>query len=209
VDSAKLKEILDAHTKWLCGGDGGVRAYLRGANLSGANLRGANLSGANLVGADLVGADLVGADLVGADLSGANLNWANLSGARGLSTDVIAKTQIVPRKGSFIAYKLAYDSATRSKVVLELLIHADAGRVGGLVGRKCRASIATPIAAYTPDGEPIPNDAELVFYAGHDAEFKYKIGVEARPDSWDPNPLVECTHGLHFFISFEEARDYR
>jgi|SRR6185312_4814927 len=81
VDQQELKNILDLHRKWVCGEDGGSRAYLSRANLSGANLSGANLSGANLSGAYLSRANLSGANLRGANLRGANLRGANLSRA--------------------------------------------------------------------------------------------------------------------------------
>lgn len=29
-----------------------------------------------------------------------------------------------------------------------------------------------------------------------------------RPDAWDPNPLIECTHGIHAFVTREEAVVY-
>ena len=64
-----LKEILEAHKRWLVGEEGGERANLSEANLSGANLRGAELSEA---------------DLRGANLRGANLRVANLSQVNGL-----------------------------------------------------------------------------------------------------------------------------
>src|SRR5574343_165845 len=73
MNSNELKEVLDKHTLFLEGKDGGERANLRYANLRYANLRYANLSGANLSGADLSDADLSGADLRGANLFGANL----------------------------------------------------------------------------------------------------------------------------------------
>jgi uncharacterized protein YjbI with pentapeptide repeats len=78
----ELNAILDKHTKWLRGEDGGNRADLSGADLRDANLCGANLRGANLCGADLrclcrpalcqparcQPANLCDADLRGADL---------------------------------------------------------------------------------------------------------------------------------------------
>ena len=42
MDADKLKEILESHGKWL-NNDGGIRAYLCGADLCGADLRGAYL----------------------------------------------------------------------------------------------------------------------------------------------------------------------
>ena len=38
--------------------------------------------------------------------------------------------------------------------------------------------------------------------------FTTKKGELIRPNSWDPNPLVECTNGIHFFITKEEAEQY-
>jgi hypothetical protein len=75
----QLDEIIANHGKWLRREDGGVRAYLAGADLAGACLAGANLSRADLAGANLSRADLAGACLAGANLSRANLSLANLS----------------------------------------------------------------------------------------------------------------------------------
>ena len=92
----EIATILDLHTKWLRGEDGGKRANLVGADLVGANLAGANLARANLSGANLAranlayanlaranlaGANLAGAYLANANLAGANLARANLAGA--------------------------------------------------------------------------------------------------------------------------------
>jgi hypothetical protein len=58
-----LKQILDAHVKWVNNKTGGVCADLENANLKGAYLEGANLEGANLEGADLELAYLKNANL--------------------------------------------------------------------------------------------------------------------------------------------------
>src|SRR5574343_409515 len=54
MNSNELKEVLDKHTLFLEGKDGGDRADLRSANLRCADLRGADLSGANLFGSNLI-----------------------------------------------------------------------------------------------------------------------------------------------------------
>jgi hypothetical protein len=36
----------------------------------------------------------------------------------------------------------------------------------------------------------------------------YKVGEIVRPDSFDPDVLVECSHGINFFISKIEAEEY-
>jgi hypothetical protein len=42
----------------------------------------------------------------------------------------------------------------------------------------------------------------------HDSSFIYKVGETVRPDSFDPRPQEECSHGIHAFITREEAEDY-
>lgn len=61
-----LREILEAHKRWLNNEEGGKRANLREADLRGADLREADLPEADLSGANLREADLRGADLSGA-----------------------------------------------------------------------------------------------------------------------------------------------
>jgi hypothetical protein len=41
-----------------------------------------------------------------------------------------------------------------------------------------------------------------------DPSFVYKVGMTVQPDTYDPNPLVECSNGIHFFISRAEAEAY-
>jgi len=162
-------------------------ANLSGADLSGANLSGANLSGANLSGADLSGADLSGANLSRADLSGANLSGADLSGAN--VENVKGLYQIVPEVGEFTVFK-----KLRKGVIATLLIPKDAGRVGGWVGRKCRAEKAVVL-----EGEG---------FSLYDSGFKYEKGATIIPDEWDSDPRVECSSGIHFFLTRKEAEEY-
>lgn len=81
MTTEQLKEILEAHKKWLNGKEGGKKADLRDADLRDAGLRNANLCGADLCGADLCDADLCYADLRYADLHNADLCGADLRGA--------------------------------------------------------------------------------------------------------------------------------
>ena len=95
IGEEKLKQILEAHRKWLeseeeSEGKEGERADLSSANLQGTDLRGANLQRANLIEANLQGANLAHANLQGAYLREANLQEAylreaNLQGAYLLS----------------------------------------------------------------------------------------------------------------------------
>ncbi len=182
-------------------------ANLRSANLYGANLRGANLEGANLEGADLRSADLGGADLRSADLGGANLEGANLRGAnlRGanLRSANLGDHSLVPSDGFFIGWKKVQTDA--GSAILKLQIAEGAGRVSSLVGRKCRASEVTVLAAYALDGSPLP---EIKMYSTHDSKCEYAVGAVVKPDKYDDDIRVECTSGIHFFITRKEAEEY-
>jgi len=176
-------------------------ADLSGAFMPMANLYKANLSGANLSGADLYGANLYGANLYGADLSRANLSWANLSdanlskanliGARNIEL-VIAKTRILP-EGDLIGWKKCQQG-----VIVKLLIPSDAKR-NNAFGRKCRAEFVKVLEII--GAEVGYTDAILV--GGTIAE--YRTDEIVRPDSWDEDFKNECSHGIHFYITREEA----
>jgi hypothetical protein len=175
-------------------------AYLRSANLSGADLSGAYLRSADLSGAYLSGAYLSGANLSGAYLSGANLRSANLSGADLRSAYLsgaknadlaIAMTRILP-EGQLIGYKKC-----RNGVIVKLQIPAKAKRSHAF-GRKCRAEYAKVLHIY--------GATEAV--STYDQTFVYHKGEIVRPDKWDDDWTNECSSGVHFFITREEAEAY-
>ena len=176
-----LKEV---NAENLCG------ANLSGAYLSGANLRGANLRGANLRGADLREADLYEADLSGANLYGANLCGAYLSGAKTDDKTLFSPYSILP-EGDIIGYKKLDNG-----VICKLKIPAKVKRVCTPVGRMCRAEYAIVISG---TGESRIKDNGTIHYAP-----KKKVV----PDSFDPDWRVECSHGVHFFITEQEAKDF-
>ena len=174
----ELNEIIQKHKLWLVGDKGGVRANLRGANLRYANLRYANLGCANLQGANLVGANLVDANLRYADLQGANLRGANLS-----------HFQIVPDEGSFVGFK-----KLDSGFVAKLLITEDSKRTSTLVGRKCRAS---KVVVLEGDGSSGTHYKSLEYVEGETLEVEY-----------DSDIRIECTKGIHFFMTRREAEEW-
>ena len=193
----------------------GAFAYLKGANLEGANLRGANLEGADLVianlrganlkgaylvianlkGADLEGADLVIANLKGANLKGANLKGANLKGAdlRGANLEGadLPNFLICPQEGSFVAYKKT------TKGVIKVLIPRDAQRTNSLAGRKCRTDKVVVMGGEGVGGTG-PNYPCIIYNEGD---------TIVCPD-YDPDIRVECTKGIHFFMTEKEAREW-
>ena len=233
MEADKLKVILELHAKWLNGDSGGTCAKLSSANLSHAKLSGANLfraklpganlfraklpgaklsraslsranlsranlfcaslsraslsranlSRANLSRANLSGADLSGADLFGADLFGADLSGANLFGA------TLPKFQITPK-----GYPLYGFKKLECGNIATVLIPAEARRTASLIGRKCRAEYVVVV-----DGEGVSK---------RDGTTVYKKGETVYPNKYDPDIRVECTNGIHFFLTREEAEEY-
>ena len=218
----QLDNILHLHKLWLDDNSKGIPAYLseadlseadlseadlRVANLSGANLSGANLSGANLSGANLSGADLSGANLSVADLRGANLSgaylsgaylcWTNLSGAN-LSGAKISPFQLVPEVGPFTAFKKLNNGE-----IVELYVPRSAKRTSSLVGRKCRVSKAKVVSIVDSKAKPITKGQSQ-----HNNAFTYTVGAWIKPDKYDDDIRIECTHGIHCFITRKEAEEY-
>lgn len=197
-------------------------AYLLGADLSRANLsrtdlRGVNLSGANLLGANFSGADLSGANLSGTNLSGANLNranlhasdlsGANLSGAKLSSADLNCikynentafYAMVCPEKGSFIGFKKA------SGKIVELMITKNAKRSSATT-RKCRCSKAVVISITNIDGTMYEGKSVS---SDSNNDFVYKVGETVSVDNFDENRWNECSTGIHFFMTRNEAVRY-
>lgn len=112
------------------------------------------------------------------------MEGANMEGAKGL-----AQFCILPA-GEIIGWKKLGDGK-----IAQLRIPADAERVNAYGSRKCRASYALVISGEGP--------------GIYDENTKYAPGETVRPDSFDPDPRVECSHGIHFFITKEEAEEYQ
>ena len=155
-----------------------------------------------VVEGSLVGADLTEANLRGANLRGANLTWANLTAAnlRGanLTETRLPTFQIVPEKGSFIAWK-----KLRGGEIAKLMIPERAARVSTPIGRKCRAEYAKVLSITCRLGGQLKEGTSL-----HGVDVVYRVGKIVRPDSFNPDIRVECTHGIHFFITRAEAEEY-
>ena len=233
VSNNELNKILEQHLAWVRSeGNKGARAYLKGAvlkdanlkdaNLKDAYLRGADLSDANLSGADLSGADLKGVDLRyavlrGANLRGANLKdailkYADLSGAD-LRCAILIHTRLsgtnlegakifipiaCPEEGSFIGYKKC------GKYIVKLRITETSKRCSS-TSRKCRCSEAEVLSITNLDGTP--NYITSVS-SDYDPNFVYKVGEIVSVSDFDENRWNECSTGIHFFITREEAVNY-
>ena len=227
MNGEEIRIVLEKHEKWLNNELGGIRADLSGADIYGLDLRGANLYGANLIradlrvaylikadlreaslsGANLIGADLYEANLSGADLSGADLRGADLSGANlRLAKNIpsYACRLVCPEEGSFIGFKKARTTAPDFReAIVKLLITEDAKRSSATT-RKCRCDKAKVISITSLDGKENFTTA----YSYYDRFFQYTVGQTVIIDDFDEERWNECSTGVHFFITREEAIDY-
>ena len=192
-------------------------ANLRGANLRGANLRGANLCDANLYGANLYGANLRDANLYGANLRGANLCDANLCDAnlrdanlrdadlyganlRGANNAELALAQtLIVGEGDVIGWKKCKDN-----LIVKLLIPKEAKRHNA-TGRKCRAEFADVLEIIdSTDKQKKPTQA----VSNYNNKIIYEVGKRVIPNQYEPDRMIECAGGIHFFITKLEAINY-
>lgn len=101
--------------------------------------------------------------------------------------------------GKITAYKKLQD-----EIIVKLTIPETARRVGR-VGEKCRADKAIVESFYNCDGTEIPMTCGFSCW---DESFKYEKGKVVVPSGFDENRWKECGQGIHFFLTFEEARNY-
>ena len=169
-------------------------ADLSNANLKYADLSNANLSNANLFNANLRYADLYAANLKYADLSNANLSNANLRYA-------ILNEKEKLRKGVIIDKPVrVFKKCIKNTIVeLELL---KGSIVFSINNKKCRTNKAKVISI---NGEC---EKGLKCCSSYNHKFIYEVGKTVEVKDFDLMYNVECSSGIHFFWTKEEAEDY-
>ena len=212
------------------------RANLKNANLRNSNLNSSDLMGADLTDADLSSADLSVANLRDADLRstclrGANLNYIDLRGSvlkgtdlrnADLSYDILRDADLkyadlrganlnkvlynhqtsffslaCPEEGSFIGYKKADDK------IVKLLITEDSKRSSATT-RKCRCSKAKVLSITNIENTEEYNEV----VSNYDNNFIYRVGETVEVENFDDDRWNECSNGIHFFITRDEAVIY-
>lgn len=173
--------------------DGSV-AHGRFENCS---FRNARFVRCNMRGADLRGADLTNADISGAELFSAWLEKAKLEGVIH-DEDTKHFRMRCPETGAFIAYKKGYENR-----IIMLLVPADAKRTCA-TNDACRCSKAKVLTITSFDF------TERYSWANSyvDENFIYREGEWAIPDKFTEDRWVESTHGIHIWMTREEAMKY-
>jgi len=85
-----------------------------------------------------------------------------------------------------------------NNVIAKLQITAKAQRVNAYSSRKCRASEVKVLELF----EGIEATDK------YSSSILYKKGLTIHPDNFNPDPRIECTNGIHFFITRQEAEEY-
>ena len=132
--------------------------------------------------------DLRGSDLRGSDLRGSNLSCSNLRGVKN-EQHALAQTVITP-EGAFIGWKQCNDN-----VIVKLRIPDDARR-SNATGRKCRAEFVDVVDVFGSD---------VGITNGHGPRTEYRVRERVHCNKWDENRWNECSGGIHFFLTREEA----
>ena len=180
MNSEEIRKMLENHKKWLFNESGGIRA-------------------------DLCRADLRGEYLCEVNLREANLYEADLRGAENIPTYVCPL--VCPEEGSFIGFKKAIlfnsDIPDKSHVIVKLKILENAKRSSATT-RKCRCSEAEVISITSLNG----NYSLTKAFSSFNPEFIYEVGKIVAVDNFDENRWNECSTGIHFFITRDEAVNY-
>ena len=192
----ELKEVLELHAKWLRGEDGGKKAIMDNWSLDYASLQNASLRNASLIGASLDGASLDYASLDYASLDYASLIGASLIGAENLKYPIAC-----PDTGAFTAWKKC-KLPNGSDCIVELLIPADAKRSSATT-RKCRCDKAEVVSITGMKGASYKKA-----HSQREESFVYEVGKTVSVPNFDENRWNECSSGIHFFITRQEAVDW-
>lgn len=113
-----------------------------------------------------------------------------------------------PEEGSFIGFKKANIlevSGEIIEVIVKLQITEDSLR-SSATSRKCRCSKAKVLSISYLDGTECPEGT--IAHSHYNSNFTYKVGDILEIKNFDKNRWEECSTGIHFFITREEAVNY-
>ena len=102
-------------------------------------------------------------------------------------------------KGSFIGYKKCRDN-----LIVKLEIPEDALRSSATT-RKCRCSKTRVLSITNLNGSDVNVEYAV---SKKDSGFLYKVGEVVSVDDFDTDRWNECSTGIHFFMTREEAVNY-
>ena len=169
-----------------------------GARMEHINFDSANLKKARLEACDMRFANFHNADCRGTIFEFTIMECSNHDGIIIDDTTINYKMHC-PEKGAFLGYKKCFND-----LLVTLLIPADARRTCSTT-RPCRCDKAKVINITSFDYEEHYKEAWSLCAS---TDFKYTLGEYVYPDSFNPDRWMESTHGIHFWMTPEEAMAY-
>ena len=172
-------------------------------NFTGSRFEKINFENANLQGAILKNCDMRFANFKNADCRGTKFACTIMEGSKHVGIIIDDKTENYrmhcPETSAFLGYKKCFND-----LLVTLLIPADARRVCSTT-RPCRCDKAKVINITSFDYKEHYKEAWSLCAS---TDFKYTLGEYVFPDSFNPDRWMESTHGIHFWMTPEEAMAY-
>ncbi len=204
---------------------GDQKLDLTGAKFSGCNLTYVTFYNCDLTDALFINANLVGAEFYNCKVScniicrdGLNLKVPTLLYDNQLRADYslsdsdnneifalrYIKRYVYTEHQELVGYKIVESEDSPRKVLLcKLLIPSYAKRII-IEDDKCRCDIARVLRLYMMNGEDFQGKAKP--YIQRDSKLRYEVGKNVCADSYDDCIYIECSGGIHFFMTEQEAK---
>ena len=180
-------------------------ADFRDANFIGAKFCDAKFIGAIFHCANFRDANFIGANFIGADFRDANFHDANFCDANNINEVIsfanIANTALCmqcPEEGSFIGFKKVVGGIVKLRVT-------ESAKRSSATTHKCRCSEAEVLEIQNRDGTKSERTSVSSKY---DCNFIYSVGTIVSVPDFNDDRWVECSRGIHFFMSRQEAVNY-
>ena len=172
------------------------------AKLQHTKFENCDLSGSSFAYADLFAADLRTCDLSGSNFDGADFFAALLWEAKLDNLLVTDRTKFFrnycPEEGYIFGYKKCFNER-----MVQLLIPKDAKRCSSTTNA-CRCDKARVVAI--TDVNKKESYKEAMSFV--DPNFIYRLGEMVYADSYNEDRWYDSSHGIHFWMTFEEALGY-
>lgn len=181
------------------------RAWWRDSELNAVNFFDSYLTGCNFSKSVLNNVDFKSSDIRNTNFNDAIMNDIQINEA------TAGYALVCPEEGSFIAFKKAAlqlkNGEEEVDIIIKLEIPEDALRSSATT-RKCRASKAKVLGFYDFDHNPYELCEDEYVTSNYDRYFTYEIDKTYTIEDFDTNRWRECSTGIHFFMTFDEAVNY-
>lgn len=179
------------------GGSNFEKSILDNTKSVNVSYKGANFKDASLFGGDFRGCDLSDTECDGTIFTESILIDANINNLRD-SDRTVHFRNFCPQEGYFFGYKKCFDER-----IVKLLIPKDAKRCSS-TSNACRCDKARVVSITDFDGNGFYTEA--MSYV--DQNFIYKLGEMVYADYYNENRWLDSSHGIHFWMSLDEAKGY-